>query len=244
MDDVASFNQRADENQVVKEAYESDGSVMHACEGNMLIENITGGNNVRGEIPHILYSDCCLKRCQSCYAIVRKDTSALTPKNEVRLSTNSFLPGGIDIDELINEPDHRKQTFSYRISRFWNANLQLTHSKQYKKFVDCCHHYLLQMRKFISKLQQVNREERLYADNFKNLKFQYLQHQNEQKAAFTSYNKMYDTEASNYFNSDDESQLPVPDFHLRPAKLGKVYAELQVHFKTWKDIVEKWNTSR
>ena len=207
---------------------------LHSCKTEA-VENTT-------ELPSEMYTSCCLKRCQCCYAVVRKDFTKQSHSDALRFGPNS-LPGVVDIDELCTKSTHRKETFANRFSRFWNANLQLSHSRQNEKFVDFTHHFLVQIRKFISKLRKASSEELNYIEKLKNYSFNYAtstKHEN----GFVSRNLRYNTNDSNFFDSEDEFQEENETSFIRPVKLGKVYAELKMHFKAWSDIMEKWQASR
>ena len=195
-------------------------------------------------LPNGLHSSCCLKRCQCCYTVVRKDYSKPTHTETLLFGSNSTLPGVVNIDELCTTPSHRKQTFSSRVGRFWNAKLQLSHSRQSEKFVEYCQHFLMQIQKFISKLRKACKEELNYITKLENHKLSLINGSKDYQHDFVARNSRYNTDASNYFNSDDESSFPNELSFVRPVKLGKVYAELQMHFKAWNDIMEKWQASR
>ena len=222
---------------IAKPLLDSDHSKIQKFSLNLSDSDTETAENCAGILSDGLYSSCCLKRCQCCFAVVRKDVKKSSHFNDgFTFGSNSTLPGTVDIDELRTKSTHRKQTFANRFDLFWNAGLQLSHSKQNIKFVDYTQHFMVQSRKFISKLRKACTEELKYIEKLENAP--------KRKRAFASRNFHYNTNDSNYFDSEDEDHDENAISRLRPLKLGKVYAELQMHFKAWSDIMEKWHACK
>ena len=189
----------------------------------------------------------CLKKFQSCFAVVRKDSNFATKNDIFQFGSSSTLPGVVELDDYFDKPVHRKQAFANRINRFWNASFQLSDSHQHVKFVEYCNHFLVQMRKFILKLRNAVKDEDLYLEQINKVESKFFatkshknSRTNDQEIDDCNFNNVDDDDD----DDDDESCLQYKVFLKCPMKLGKVYAELQMHFKTWNDILENWHASR
>ncbi|XP_076813225.1 uncharacterized protein LOC143459820 [Clavelina lepadiformis] len=176
---------------------------------------------------------CKLKKVGSCFVLIRKDDGAGLDDNFDQLAgSQSTLPGTVDNSK--NEPSHQKESFSTDQvnTHFWNAKLQLSSIKQTTNFAQYCRHNLTQVRKFITKLQLAIHEEKHYLREIEERKLQ-----------------NYSPDAhpdSNYegIGNEDEDSLDPRGTLIRPPKLGKVYAELNTHFKAWIDILRKWQSNK
>lgn len=195
-------------------------------------------NNVNENMASSFFSECRLKRFQSCFAVVRKDTSFTSRNEGFEFGSSSTLPGVVELDDCYVEQIHRKQGFGNQLSRFWNASFQLSHSKQHVKFVEYCHHFLVQLRKFIIKLRRAIKDENLYLEHMIQLKLNLLSSKSNEE----NTNQYGDGNYSNF--SSKTKNLFSKETFQHPMKSEKLHAELKMHFQTWSDILENWNASR
>nr|CAB3262915.1 uncharacterized protein LOC100185144 [Phallusia mammillata] len=193
-------------------------------------------NGTHGKLVEPIFTKsqvkCTFRRVGTCFVMVKD-----SPYQDSNVTGSiTTLPGEIETDE----PEGFKVANKMGpINKFWNFSHQMGDLEKTEKFMKYARHCLLQIRKFINKLQLAISEEETYLEKVRTAVLSNKQMEMEEcSPGFSPLDKL-----NGKFDFPSLQVKPLPT-QVSPPRLGKVYAEFKNHFKVWDDIVQHWHDER